>query len=171
PQKADADPFVFWPPARAQASCAEGRAIAELAAPSAGSRRYKMHHAPPISKRARRGAKGGESGFDLASDLLDEIDDLVRITPLVVVPSNDLDEGLVELDASLGVEHAGADLADEVGRDDCILGVTEHALHLALRSSLHRSADLVVAGFLDELGGHVDDRDVRGRNAECHAGE
>ena len=38
------------------------------------------------------------NGFILfyCADVLDEVDDLVRITPLVVIPGNELDEFLVE---------------------------------------------------------------------------
>src|SRR3546814_4505567 len=40
---------------------------------------------------------------------------LVRATPFVVVPADELDEGLVECDAGIGVEDRGTCVAAEVG--------------------------------------------------------
>ena len=52
----------------------------------------------------------------LLRDDADHLDDLVRVTPLVVVPRADLDERRVELDAGLDVEDGGLALVAEVGR-------------------------------------------------------
>ena len=41
----------------------------------------------------------------------DELHDLVGITPLVVVPGNDLHEVVVQVHAGLGVEDGGAGIA------------------------------------------------------------
>lgn len=43
-----------------------------------------------------------------------QIDDLVRVSPLVVIPRDQLDKIIVQSDAGLGIENAGAGLADEV---------------------------------------------------------
>src|SRR6478736_8853314 len=116
-------------------------------------------------------AKLGALRSGSARDALHEVDDLVRVAPLVVVPGDDFDEGLVERDARFGVEHGGVDLTHEVGRNDLFVGVAEDALHLAFGGGLHGLADVVVAGFFVELDGEVDHGHVRGRHAEGHAGE
>src|SRR5450755_1865044 len=73
------------------------------------------------------------------------LEHLVRVAPLVVVPGDDLDEGLVQRNAGVCIEHRGHGLAAEVGRHHLVLGVAEHALHRTQRRGLHRGADLGVA--------------------------
>ena len=68
-----------------------------------------------------------------AVHVLDELKDLVGIADLVVVPGNDLHEGVGQSDAGLGVEDGGAGVAEEVGRNDGLVGVTQNALQLAPR--------------------------------------
>ncbi len=50
--------------------------------------------------------------------MVEEVDDPVGVTVLVVVPGDQLDKVLVELDAGLGVEDGGGLLADKVGGHD-----------------------------------------------------
>ena len=47
--------------------------------------------------------------------MLDEHNDLVGITPLVVVPGNQLYKVAVKSNAGLGIENGGAGIAGEVG--------------------------------------------------------
>jgi len=44
----------------------------------------------------------------------DEVEHLVRVADLVVIPANNLNEGRGELDTSLGVEDRSAGVAEEV---------------------------------------------------------
>ena len=101
----------------------------------------------------------------------DHLDDLVGVTPLVVVPGDELDEGRIQLDAGLGVEGGGAGLAAEVGGDDRLVGVAEDALELAFGGLLHGGADVLVGGGLLKLAGQVDHGDVGAGHAHGHAGE
>ena len=56
-----------------------------------------------------------------------KVKDTAGVTPLVVVPGNELDEVLVEGDTSLGVEDGRAVVAVQVSGDNVILSVTENA--------------------------------------------
>ena len=108
--------------------------------------------------------------------MLDELQHLVGVAHLVVVPGNDLHKGVGQLDASLGVENGGALVAQEVGRNNVLVGVAEHALQAAffeglLGSRLHRSADILILRGLREVAGQVDNRNVQGRYAHGHAGQ
>ena len=47
--------------------------------------------------------------------MLDQLQNLVGVADLVVVPGNDLDEGVGQSDAGLGVEDGGTGVAQEVG--------------------------------------------------------
>jgi len=101
----------------------------------------------------------------------EEVDDTVGVTPLVIVPGDELDKGRVELDSSLGIKD-GAELASaEIAGNDLLVGVAEDTLHLALRSSLDGGADVFVGGGSLELAGEIDDRDIEGGDTEGHASE
>src|SRR5205814_5548992 len=79
------------------------------------------------------------------------------VAPLVVVPADELEEVLVELDAAAGVEDRGAAVVDEVARDDLVLGVAHDVFQIGLGGLLHRALDLVERRVLDGLEGQVDD--------------
>lgn len=56
-----------------------------------------------------------------------EIEDTAGVTPLVVVPRDELDEVIVKSDTSLGVEGGGVGATVKVRGDDLVLSVTENA--------------------------------------------
>ena len=111
------------------------------------------------------------SVLNLLGDHAAHFDDLVGVTPFIVVPCANLDEGRIELNAGLFIKGGGANFATEVGGDHCISGVAEHALEFTLCSFLHGSADFSVGSFLVELAGEVNEGDIRGGNAHGHTGE
>src|SRR3546814_3036764 len=55
---------------------------------------------------------------------------LVRVTPFVVVPADELDESLVECDTGIGVEDRGTCVAAEVGGNELVFGVAEDAIQI-----------------------------------------
>src|SRR5690606_8252268 len=59
----------------------------------------------------------------------------------------------------------------EIGGDDLLFRVAENALHGAFGGGLHGATDLIVGGLFPEFDGEVDDGDVTGGYAECHAGQ
>lgn len=63
-------------------------------------------------------------GIDLG-DVGDKVEDTAGVTPLVVVPGDQLDEVVVEGDTGLGIEDGGVGVAVEIGRDDIVLGVSQ----------------------------------------------
>jgi hypothetical protein len=69
------------------------------------------------------------AGIDLGN-VAEQVDDTAGVTPLVVVPRYQLDEVVVEREASLGIEDGGVGVADQIGRDDLVLGVGEYACPL-----------------------------------------
>jgi hypothetical protein len=100
-----------------------------------------------------------------------EGDELVGVAPLVVVPGDHLAELGVQGDAGVGVEDRGAGVANEIGGDNLVFGVTEDALEAAFGSFLHLLANFFVGGVLLELAGQVDDGNVGGGHAEGHTSE
>ena len=101
----------------------------------------------------------------------DQVKHLVAVTPFVIVPADQLVEGFVECDTCLLIEDRSSRIGEEVGGNDVFVGVTEDTLHIGLARFLHSFADFLVSGGLCELNGQVDDRNVKGGNAERHTGE
>jgi hypothetical protein len=60
-------------------------------------------------------------------DVCKEVKNTARVTPLVIVPGDKLDEVLVQGDASLSVEDGRAVVTAHVSGDDVVLGVAEYA--------------------------------------------
>lgn len=128
-------------------------------------------------------------GIDLG-DVGDEVEDTAGVTPLVVVPGDQLDEVVVEGDTGLGIEDGGVGVAVKVRGDNIVLGVGEnacqvvvssvscrvtsvekHTLELVLGRSLDGLLDLVVRSTLLEADSQVDNGDVGGGDTHGHAGE
>jgi hypothetical protein len=59
----------------------------------------------------------------LFRDVNEQVNQLYRISPLVVVPTDELDERRGQLDARLGIENRRARVAEKVGRNDVVFGV------------------------------------------------
>ena len=60
----------------------------------------------------------------------DEVDELVGITPLVVVPCDELDEVIVQHDAGGSIEYGGAGVGIEIAGNNGLVCVTDDALEL-----------------------------------------
>jgi hypothetical protein len=102
----------------------------------------------------------------LGGDVGDEVADTAGVTPLVVVPGDELDEVGVQRNAGVGVEDRRAVVTDEVGRDDLLIGVFDDALVCTLRGSLHDSLDFVIGSSLLSADNEIDDRDIEGGDTE-----
>ena len=59
----------------------------------------------------------------------------------------------------------------EVGGNNVLIGVVHNTLHLALASSLHSLADLLIGGGLGKGAGQVNNGNIKGGNTERHTGQ
>ena len=107
----------------------------------------------------------------LGVHVLDQLDAAVGVTDLVIVPGDQLDEGVRKGNTSLSIENGGVGVTNEVSRDDLILGVAHNSLHLTLGSLLDGGLDLLVRGRGGEAGGQIDDGDIGGGDTESHTGQ
>lgn len=107
----------------------------------------------------------------LALHVLDQVDDTVGVAELVVVPGDELDESVAQLDSGLGVKDGRVAVTDKVSGDDLLLGVVEDALQRSLGGLLDLLLDLVVGGWLGQAAGQINDGNVGGWHAESHSGE
>ena len=96
---------------------------------------------------------------------------LVGVAALVVVPGDDLHEGVGQGQTGLLVEDGGTGVAQEVAGDHILVGVAQNALQLALGGGLHGLADLLIGGGLGQLGGQVDHGHVQSGDAHGDAGQ
>ena len=85
----------------------------------------------------------------------DELEHLVRVTDLVVIPRYNLYECIGKSDTSLGVEDRSTSITEEVRRYYSVLCVTQNTLQFTLRSLLHCSANLCVCSGLSEVYSQV----------------
>ncbi|GIX64591.1 glyceraldehyde 3-phosphate dehydrogenase [Babesia caballi] len=116
-------------------------------------------------------AERKEGSSLLGADVKGQVQKPVGETPLVVVPRNQLDEGVVESNAGLDVEDAGTLVVHKVLGDELVLSPAEDALELALGGSLDGVDNLLVSGGLGELASQVDDTDVGSGDTEGHTSE
>ena len=66
----------------------------------------------------------------LLRNMHEQVNQLVRVPPLIVIPAHELDESRAQLNARFGVEDRGARIREEVGGNHVVLGVAENALAL-----------------------------------------
>lgn len=109
-------------------------------------------------------------GIDLGN-VGQEVEDTAGVTPLVVVPGDQLDEVVVERDTGLGIEDGGVCVAVKIGGDNIVLSVGQNALEVTLRGLLDDLLDLVVRSTLLKADSKIDNGNVGGRDTHGHASE
>mmetsp|Transcript_22987 Transcript_22987/g.70400 ORF Transcript_22987/g.70400 Transcript_22987/m.70400 type:complete len:261 (-) Transcript_22987:411-1193(-) len=131
------------------------------------------HTCPAATLSAHGNISPSESAGNLVAARVDvhgELNKTVGVAPLVVVPRHELDEGVVEANASLGIEGRRRRVGDEVVGNNLLISVGHDALVLGLLTALlDELADFVVLGRLSEHAGEVNDGHVGGRHTEGHA--
>eukprot|EP01084_Bolivina_argentea_P214030 363398_1 len=104
-----------------------------------------------------------------------EVHNTVGVTPLVVVPADNLEEALltgqVVLEGGQGIVDGATVIVDEVGGDKLLGGDSEDAAHVGGGGLLEEGVDLLDGGVLGGGDGQVDDGHIRGRDTEGHAGQ
>src|SRR2546426_12564060 len=123
-----------------------------------------------LRKVTPRLAAGGDRLADLGRDERGNVREPARVTPLVVVPGDDLDH-IAERDRVDAAHDRGVLVALQVARDERLLGVVHDPLERSLRRALERGIHLLLRDLALQHRCEVDDRDGRRRDAEGHAGE
>ena len=168
-----------WRPARCSHSIVGRAARMRRSSVMAPSWTGTLKSARSSTRRPSSGGRSSRVGtpkaatdyLELGADDLDEVDEAVRVAPLVVVPAHDLHEVAVG-HRDRRIERARRRRADDVGADDRLLVVDEHLRQrAALGGRLERRVDLVDGGFLGEDAGEVGDRAVGHRHPQRGAVE
>src|SRR6185369_12299442 len=103
--------------------------------------------------------------------VFDQVSYPATISPLVVVPADQLEKALIQLDAGAGVVDGRGGVVDEVGAHDFVGGVFEDAFEVGLAGLFHRGRDGRVIGLLHGAHGEIHHAYGRRRDADGHAGE
>lgn len=104
-------------------------------------------------------------------DVLHQVNNTGRVTVLVVVPSDELDESGVEHDTGLGIKDGRADVTLKVSGHKWFIRVSEEGLHVTLSTRLDVGANFLVSGLLGETSSQVNNGNINGGNTESHTGE
>src|SRR3989442_10938983 len=120
-----------------------------------------------LRKVTPRLAAGGDRLADLGRDERGNVREPARVTPLVVVPGDDLDH-IAERDRVDAAHDRGVLVALQVARDERLLGVVHDPLERPLRRALERGVHLLLRDLALQHRCEVDDRDGRRRDAEGH---
>ena len=101
-----------------------------------------------------------------------KVNQTVGVAPLVVVPADELVEGIAEVDAGLGIDDGGAGVVDKVLGDDGKVGVSKDPLELGtFRGGLEGGIDLLAGAGLGGTDGEIDHGHIGGGDTDGHAGE
>lgn len=106
------------------------------------------------------------SSFIFLGNVADKIAYTTRVTPFVIVPSDELDEVLVQLDSSIGIKDGRSSVTDEIGRNDAVLSVLEDALVFAFRGLLDGIFDFLVGSSFLKANDKIDDGNIKSGNTE-----
>src|SRR5881396_2675345 len=115
-------------------------------------------------------AAGGDRLADLGRDERGNVREPARVTPLVVIPGDDLDH-IAERDRVDAAHDRGVLVALQVARDERLLGVVHDPLERSLRRVLERGVHLLLRDLALQHRCEVDDRDGRRRDAEGYTSE
>ena len=98
-----------------------------------------------FSSRALAGA-GGPRVLFLGGHVGHEVHHPVAVAKFIVIPGNELDEVVVEGNASPSIEGGRMGVAVEVRGHHLVLSVAQDALEGALRRLLHHLLDVIIFG-------------------------
>lgn len=101
-----------------------------------------------------------------------KVDETVGVSPLVIIPRDDLVEGIVKRNAGSSINNTGAAVVDEILRHNSMVSVSKNSLHLlALRGGLKSGEKLILGASLVELNSKINHGYIRCWATNSHTGE
>jgi hypothetical protein len=97
-----------------------------------------------------------------------KIDKTVGVSPLIVIPGDNLVEGIVKRNACISINNRRAAVMYEVLRHNSVISVSKNSLQFTLRSSLKSSKKLFLGASLLGLDCKINHRNIRGRTTDSH---
>lgn len=108
--------------------------------------------------------------FDLLGRTIDgKVNKTVAVSPLVIVPGDDLVEMVVQVDACQSINNGRPGIVDKVLRHEFLFDVSENALEGAFRCGLESRTELRLGGRLFGADRQVHHRNIGSGNANRHA--
>jgi hypothetical protein len=102
----------------------------------------------------------------LLGNVLDKVAYTTRVTPFIIVPSDEFDKVGVQLDSSIGIKDGRSSVAYEIGGNESVISVLDDALVFAFSSLLDDVLDFLVGGTLLSANHEVDDGNINSGNTE-----
>lgn len=99
-------------------------------------------------------------------NVLDKIAYTTRVTPFIIVPSDELDKVGVQLDSSMGIKDRRMMVAYEIGGNEGVLSVLDDALVFAFSGLLDDVLDFLVGRTFLSANHEVDDGNIKSGNTE-----
>ena len=110
----------------------------------------------------------------LGSHVLGKSDQTVGVTPLVIIPGDDLVEVVVQVDACSGINNGGSSIVYEILGYNRKFSVSKNSEKIGFRvggSLLKGSLHLISSAWLYGTYSQVNKRYIRGRNTYRHTGK
>lgn len=104
-------------------------------------------------------------------DIVDKIQATTGVTPLVVIPGNQLDEGISQSNTGFDIEDAGGIVTHKIGGDNLILGNGQDSLEVTGGGGLEGLDDFGILGRLLKVDSEINDGNIRSWDTESHAGQ
>lgn len=102
----------------------------------------------------------------LLGNVRDKIAYTTRVTPFIIVPSDELDKVGVQLDSSLGIKDGGGSVAYEIGGNEGVLSVLDDALVFTFSGLLDDLLYFLVGSTFLSANHEVDNGNIDSRNTE-----
>ena len=107
----------------------------------------------------------------LAVAVKGKVDEAVGVSPLVIVPGDDLVEGVAEGHSSGGIHNGTVGVVDKVLGNHWEIGVSEDSLELAISGLLQGSLDVISRARLLGAESEIHHGNIRGWDTNGHTGE
>ena len=101
-------------------------------------------------------------------DIRNQIQHFVRITPLVIVPRNQLHEVARKRDTRRCIEDGRMSVAEDVAGNDSVFRIGHNAFQFAFAGFLDSRANLIIGRFFLKSASEVNNRAVKRRNTHRH---
>merc|ERR1719422_1314078 len=100
-----------------------------------------------------------------------QIDQAIRIAPLVVIPGHQLHKVIIQSNASVHIEDRRGLAANKISRDHFVLCPIQDSFHVTSGGLLHCCNDGVILGGLLQAASQIHNRNVWRGDAESHASQ
>merc|ERR1719353_782110 len=108
-------------------------------------------------------------GSILLGHVAHKINNSAGVSPLIIVPSDQLDKLRVKHNAGFGIKSRGDRVSNEILGDKILITITKETLHVTVGTGLDLSTNFLVGGSLTKFACKIYDRNIDSWDTESHA--